>query len=306
MRESEAPLNDDEIATQGKINRVYVNALCRQLAAEGLISRRPGRDGKLVSSPLAPALTAAESNGTTSASTTESRGPRQASLARQANRIQALIDGFSGWVTEFEASQAFPGPSLYFHERAIERQRQHQASSSLLADIRFLEYVYAMLPAWGMHRMGPQAAKVRDFSLISAALHEKIDVIDQLWPLHVTSLDADTARQVAAASWDVIAHIKVSASQTQIVAGSKFLHHVLPDLIPPIDRRYTFAFFTGQLSVPSDKAAFADWYPKLASIGMQCREPILEAISRGGFMASGEAKVIDNAIIGFMQSARHT
>jgi hypothetical protein len=44
----------------------------------------------------------------------------------------------------------------------------------------------------------------------------------------------------------VIARIKVSTSRTQIVAGSKFLHHVLPDLVPPIDRRYTFRFFTGQ------------------------------------------------------------
>jgi hypothetical protein len=27
-------------------------------------------------------------------------------------------------------------------------------------------------------------------------------------------------------------------ARTQIVAGSKMLHHFLPDLIPPIDRQY--------------------------------------------------------------------
>jgi hypothetical protein len=73
----------------------------------------------------------------------------------------------------------------------------------------------------------------------------------------------------------------------------------LPDLIPPIDRRYTF--FTGQKMVASDRAAFLEWLPVLASIGAKSREPIRDTIKRGGFMATGEAKVIDNAIMGFMQ-----
>lgn len=183
-------------------------------------------------------------------------------------------------------------------------RRQHQTVVSLLADTQFLEYVYAVLPAWGMHRMGPQAAKVREFAPIITALRDKADVIEQLWPLQITSLDERTARDAAYSAWEVIAHIKVSASETQIVAGSKFLHHLLPDLIPPIDRRYTFSFFTGQISVASDRAAFADWYPKLAAIGTQCRAPIVATIMRGGFMATGHAKVVDNAIIGFMQSYR--
>ena len=53
--------------------------------------------------------------------------------------------------------------------------------------------------------------------------------------------------------------------------------------------------------VASDRAAFLDWFPVLASIGAQSREPIRDAIRRRGFMATGEAKVIDNAIMGFMQ-----
>jgi hypothetical protein len=32
--------------------------------------------------------------------------------------------------------------------------------------------------------------------------------------------------------------------------------------------------------------------------------PIRDAIGRGGLMATGEAKVIDNAIMGFMQQLR--
>jgi hypothetical protein len=43
--------------------------------------------------------------------------------------------------------------------------------------------------------------------------------------------------------------------------------------------------------VPSDQAAFLDWFPRLADIGTRGREPIGEAIHCGGFMATrrGEA-----------------
>ncbi len=60
---------------------------------------------------------------------------------------------------------------------------------------------------------------------------------------------------------------KVSTSRTQIVAGSKMLHHFLPDPIPPIDRQYTFSFFTGRKMVSDDHTAFLDWFRQLASIG---------------------------------------
>jgi hypothetical protein len=74
-------------------------------------------------------------------------------------------------------------------------------------------------------------------------------------------------------------------------------------LIPPIDRQYTFRFFTGQKLVPSgDRSAFLEWFPCLAEIGRRCRTPIETAMNRGGPMARGPAKVIDNAIIGFMQT----
>jgi hypothetical protein len=301
IRQSHAALDDDEIAQVAKMNRVYVNIICRQLASDGLIVRTPGPDGKLVNKSAdggqaSPALIANRSQRRVR----QSRGM----AGRLAERVEELIGGFAEYVTIFEANEAFPGPNLYFHLRAIERRRQHQGVSSLLDDTRFLEYAYAVLPAWGMHRMGSQAAKVGDFSQITAALREAAPALEQLWPLSITKLSGQEADKAAATAWEVIAHIKVSTSRTQIVAGSKMLHHLLPDLIPPIDRQYTFRFFTGQMMVASDRAAFLSWLPQLANIGARSRQPILDAIRRGGFMASGEAKIIDNAIMGYMQQRR--
>jgi hypothetical protein len=129
--------------------------------------------------------------------------------------------------------------------------------------------------------LGPQAAKVADFSPIVTALRGRAPALEELWPLRITQLTEHAVHSAAVLARNVIADVKVSTSQTQIVAGSMFLHHVLPDLIPPIDRRYTFTFFTGQKMVPSDQAAFLEWFPILARIATECRPSITDAIRRG-------------------------
>jgi hypothetical protein len=222
---------------------------------------------------------------------------------RARRNVEALIEGFDEHVRYFEAANAFSGPSVYFHHRAIERRRTHTSVTDLLADEQFLEYVYAVLPSWGMHRMGPQRAKVTDFGELVASLRAAAPVLEELWPLHITRLTPGTVHAVSQSAWQVIAGIRASTSGTQIVAGSKTLHHFLPDLIPPIDRQYTFRFFTGQTEVRfGDQRAFLDWFPALTEIAERCRAPIDAALGRGGVLATGPAKVIDNAIIGFMQA----
>jgi len=303
IRQSRVALDDDQIARAAQMNRIYVNTICWQLAKDNLIVRGRGDTGKLVNAAadLSESAPYQGWTGNSSDIPRRRRRPSQRQAECLAARIEKLTAGFADYVAAFEASQAFPGPSLYFHLRAIERRGEHRTARSLLDDRLFLEYVYAVMPAWGMHRMGPQAAKVGDFAQIITALRQTTPELQQLWPLHITTLSEHESREAATIAWNVIAHIKVSTSRTQIVAGSKFLHHILPDLVPPIDRQYTFMFFTGQKNVPDDRAAFLDWFPRLADIGGRCREPIRDAIVRGGFMATGEAKVIDNAIMGFMQ-----
>lgn len=44
--------------------------------------------------------------------------------------------------------------------------------------------------------------------------------------------------------------------------------------------------------------------PALCEIGRACAVEIDAILARGGFMATGEAKIVDNAIMGFTQSRR--
>jgi hypothetical protein len=54
---------------------------------------------------------------------------------------------------------------------------------------------------------------------------------------------------VAAAIWDVMKELKVGVGKVLLVANSKALHHLLPDLVTPIDRNYALRFFVGRASI---------------------------------------------------------
>ena len=300
LREVGVPLDDDDIADRLGMNRHYVNAICRQLAKDGLTTRTKGADGKLRNLWRGGASSTDERLVSSSSPPTSRRRTTRSSRARA--NVETLVEGFLPFVTRFERGNAFPGPSLYFHERAIAFRRRHDSARDLMNDIQFFEYVYAVLPSWGMHRMGKQAAKVGDFETMVESFRAATPVIEQLWDLHISHLTDDNVSNVASALWSVLGSLRVSTSATRIVAGSKALHHVLPNLVPPIDRQYTFQFFTGQKAVTTgDERAFLEWFPYFSEIGGRAAEDIARALARGGFMATGPAKVIDNAIIGFMQ-----
>lgn len=107
LRHSRVALDDDQIAEAAQMNRVYVNVICRQLAADGLTLRSHGAAGKLVNLAIGEGL-----GGPVSLITHETAGqrPRRRSVDRLAERIRDLVTSFADCVSAFEASEAFPGP----------------------------------------------------------------------------------------------------------------------------------------------------------------------------------------------------
>ncbi len=226
--------------------------------------------------------------------------PTTPRAVRAKQNTEALIANFNDFLAAFEAQEVFEGPSLYFHQRALERQCMAASAAALLRDEQFLEYVYAVLPAWGMHRMGKQTAKVPDFATFAGALRACESHVERLWSLEITSLDQDEVDHVGLQVWDIIAKLRSSTSNSRLVSGSKTLHHVLPALVPPIDRQYTFRFFTGQnLVMKGERGPFLEWWPRLCEIGRRCSSEIRAALGRPDVMATSQSKVIDNAIVGF-------
>jgi hypothetical protein len=145
---------------------------------------------------------------------------------------------FNGCYDEF---RAFGGPCVYFHEQCLIAGQE-----SFLSE-RHLEMLYATLTAWGMHRMGdPEKAKAKlmewkDFRASIASQKEELQLFRRHRLIEMTESEYSSAILQIKPYYN---DLKVSVSDATIVANSKALHHLFPELIPPIDRQYTIRFFS--------------------------------------------------------------
>ena len=168
---------------------------------------------------------------------------RPETTRRMGQRVNELIEDFDGCCDAFDRLNLFTGPSAYFHSKTLSLLRQHKSPADAVLDEAFVETVYATLTSWGMHRMGPGGAKLVDFELLVEHFRQLEQPIKRLSAIKLVDLRLDETKQVGDQLWALISELKIGQGETKIVAGSKALHHVLPDLIPPIDREYTIRFF---------------------------------------------------------------
>lgn len=98
--------------------------------------------------------------------------------------------------------------------------------------------------------------------------------------------------------WRLIDSLDIVANNTRIVAGSKALHHLLSELMVPIDRAYTRRFFGWQSPTfqYEQRACFEQAFAAFAHISRRTNP---SQYVRSGWHSS-RTKIIDNAIIGFI------
>jgi hypothetical protein len=193
----------------------------------------------------------------------------------------------------------FSGPSLYFHYQCIAKYRD-VAAATRIQDIRFLEYLYAVLPSWGMHRMGDTKTKVVEFDEFRAQIQKYKNEIHEL--NNVKLWNPAAVSDALGRMEMLMENMKISVSSAPLVANAKVLHHILPDLIVPIDRRYTLSFFQISNTLPSRVRAGSivrRLYPLLSEVARANRSYIKEKIKCDSKnWDTCFTKIIDNAIIG--------
>jgi len=224
---------------------------------------------------------------------------QQDTIRRMQGRVESLIEHFDEYVGVFNQRNLFTGPSVYFHSKTLEILRKYSKPSEVLVDDLFFDYLYATLTAWGLHRMGPGLAKLAELEDIKESFRKLKGQISKLQCVEITSIHDSNITPVTSDLWEVLASTRVSISKTKIVANSKALHHILPDLMPPIDREYTLRFFYNHTTLnQGDEVAFKEIYPYFHKIASACRDKIMSHIGFG--MNTSQTKVIDNAIVGFV------
>lgn len=217
-------------------------------------------------------------------------------------RIEQKIDdlclNFKDYLNLFERENLFTGPCLYFHFKTLHLREKHPNVEELLGDEEFIESLYATLTAWGMHRLGQNGSKLNDFAVVRDSLQKQKKLIKEIEIVTIDTLVADEVTDVSNHLWKIIEGLDVSATNSKLVAGAKTMHHILPDLVPPIDRSYTLQFFYDQMN-PSmgEELAFKEMFPYFREVVLAHNSFILSQIGRG--MNTSMTKVVDNAIVGY-------
>lgn len=109
----------------------------------------------------------------------------------------------------------------------------------------------------------------------------------------MASLDVDGTTRIVDR---LISDLAVVDNRARIVAGTKTLHHLLPDLIPPMDRAWTGAFFGWSLLDPQNNQT-AILTEALAAFAQIARATKPSRLVGAGWRTS-LTKVLDNALIG--------
>ena len=158
-------------------------------------------------------------------------------------RVNQLVQEFEACLSVFERARIFTGPSVYFHRKTLaERARYPNIQDALQSDLLF-DYLYATLASWGMHRMGNNQVKLCEMETMRNSIQSQIPDLIKLQDFQLTKIQVDQINQFAFTIWNIIKNLKIGIGKAKIVAGSKTLHHLLPELVPPVDREYTLQFF---------------------------------------------------------------
>ena len=213
-------------------------------------------------------------------------------------RVNELVANFANYCEIFDQAELFTGPSLYFHFKTMNLRRQYRSVSEAINDDKFLDCIYATLASWGLHRMGQGNTKLAEFRELTESFRNQTEQIQEIESRRILEIELQHIDEVAQHLWSVISRLKVGIGKTKIVSGSKALHHLLPDLVPPIDREYTIRFFYNHTTLNrGDEKPFKEMYPRFHHIAISCRAEIKSRIGRG--MNTSITKVIDNAIVGY-------
>jgi hypothetical protein len=168
--------------------------------------------------------------------------------SRYAAKVSDLVSSLDEARATFLSTATFGGPSLYFHLESLRARESGDAG-------RLAEMIYATLVAWGMHRMGPGGAKMTSFTVFRDSFEGALEAARPLSEVTPEQMDEQRWELLAA----VFRTIKVMASGPILVGNSKVMAHMLPRLVPPVDRQYTLRFLGEANGLQNVALRGSDW-----------------------------------------------
>jgi hypothetical protein len=216
------------------------------------------------------------------------------------NRGAELARNFEDYVRKYDASAPFRrAGQLDFHQSTIRLRRQAGTVRHAVEDPRFIEALRRTLYAWGIGKRGTTLASVER---LRHTLAEHRPRLEELEHLALENLTAGEVSAVTDRVFGLIGSLDIVSADAKIVAGTKTLHHLLPDLVPPMDRAWTGAFFKwSTIDVQyRQERTFGKAFVALADVARLTQPKQFVGI---GWRTSS-TKVLDNAVIGYCLAHR--
>ncbi len=157
------------------------------------------------------------------------------------SKVLDILNNLETYHEAFYKSETFGGPSLYFHRRTLEMA--NSANFEL-----YLEFIYATLASWGMHRMGKGGSKMQGFDVFKESILRIREQIEEAKRIDYQKMTDSNWKCLE----KIFRGINVMASGTKIVGNSKVMAHLIPNIIPPIDREYTLRYLKGNPNIRND------------------------------------------------------
>ncbi len=195
------------------------------------------------------------------------------------------------------------GHDLEFYRDLVAMHRQYGNIKTLLEDIEFQRLLHRTLEEWDMNKRGARLTSLND--LRDSVLSHR-DSIVQLYSYKLYDDIYDDLTTIKRLAERLFCNLKVMESKRRIVGVSKALHFLLPDLIMPIDSKYTMTAFYGYNKYRSSaKKEFEDFWDIVEkTYEIAERLELKQEDADGELWKLSVPKLIDNAIIGLWNSKK--
>lgn len=171
----------------------------------------------------------------------------------------------------------------------------------------FIDLIWATLDAWNMNSRSAKLADIEDFKKNLIDNTEATEAIESLKKYSIEDLSEknDKSKGIFEQLKTLFNMLKLTDTDSKLVTFSKTMHFLLPNLIVPIDRKYTLKFF--ELNINNAKDEEFDHFTNIESaFGLFASEVNLDDfVSKNSKWCKYKTKIIDNIIIGYVKKEQN-
>jgi hypothetical protein len=212
------------------------------------------------------------------------------------SNLKELKSGLKDYFPQIESvAKSFGHPPMYFHHKALQEMENHFLKFS------HIEAIYAMLPAWGMQKWG----KIVAFENFSGQIEKRKSQLVELKNKNLSEVDIDELSKL-------LVSLQFSESNSYLVSSSKVLHHIIPNLVCPIDRQHSISFllqdknnFHGGVIINGKEEDYAKIYLSGMRDFIEENKTVLEKHVDKNTFNTSLTKIFDNLIMVFVRAMKN-